>query len=141
MGLGGEKSDGRWHTAARGKRIVYLAEHPAVALIETLVNLEGNPELFPDTFQLIRAEAPDNLTIGTLKPKALPSGWQNNLSVSQRLGDEWLGNGRSALLEVPSVPSPESVNYLFNPLHRDAALVKIDWCKKMKYDRRLFQIR
>ena len=25
-GLGGEKADGRWHTAARGKRIVYLAE-------------------------------------------------------------------------------------------------------------------
>ncbi len=31
VGLGGEKADGRWHSAARGKRIVYLSEHPALA--------------------------------------------------------------------------------------------------------------
>jgi len=34
--LGAEKSDGRWHAAARGKRIVRLSEHPAAALIEML---------------------------------------------------------------------------------------------------------
>jgi hypothetical protein len=52
-GLGGEKTDGSWHTAARGKRLVYLSEHPALALIEALANLQGDPKLFPDTYQLL----------------------------------------------------------------------------------------
>jgi hypothetical protein len=47
-GMGGEKSDGWWHTAERGKRIVYLSDYLAVALIEVLVNLKENPKLFPD---------------------------------------------------------------------------------------------
>ncbi|MEA2543931.1 MAG: hypothetical protein QOH35_5297, partial [Acidobacteriaceae bacterium] len=34
QGMGGEKTDGRWHTAKRGKRIVYLSDYPALALIE-----------------------------------------------------------------------------------------------------------
>jgi len=34
-GAGGLQAAGRWHT--RGKRIVYLADHPASALLEMLV--------------------------------------------------------------------------------------------------------
>ena len=49
-GIGGEKADGRWHTAARGKRILYLSEHPAIALIEVLANLHTNPNLIPETY-------------------------------------------------------------------------------------------
>lgn len=141
LGLGGEKSDGHWHTAARGKRIVYFAEHPAVALIEVLVNLEGNPELFPDTFQVINAEASHRVSIEVLNQKTLPLDWRNNIPATQSIGDEWLRTGRSALMAVPSVPSPESLNYLFNPFHKDAAHVTIAWCKRMDYDRRLFRIR
>ena len=44
------------------------------------------------------------------------------------------------ITEVPSVPSPESVNYLFNPLHPDAKGVAIEWCKWIKYDKRLFHL-
>jgi RES domain-containing protein len=120
---------------------VYLAEHPAVALIEVLVNLEGDPELFPDTFQLMKAEALDRVSIEVLNQKTLPPGWRNNIATTQTMGDEWLRTRRSALLAVPSVPSPESLNYLFNPLHKDAAHVRIGWCKRLDYDRRLFRIR
>src|ERR1700733_10243385 len=120
-GLGGERSDGRWHTAARGKRIVYFAEHPAVALIEVLVNLEGDPQLFPDTFHLIRAEAADSVPISTLDQDTLAPDWRDNIAKTQAIGDDWLRRGRTALLAVPSVPSPESLNYLLNPLHVHAA--------------------
>jgi RES domain-containing protein len=140
-GLGGEKSDGRWHTAARGKRIVYFAEHPAVALIEVLANLEGDPDLFPDTFQLIRAEAAKKVSVATLDPGVLPTDWRDRAAATQAIGNQWLVNGKSALLEVPSGPSPESMNYLFNPLHTDAAAVVIVWCKRLDYDRRLFRLR
>ena len=112
-----------------------------MALIEVLVNLEGDPELFPDTFQLIKAQASERVSISFLNQETLPADWRNNISATQSIGDEWLRTERSALLAVPSVPSPESLNYLFNPLHKDAARVTIAWCKRIGYDRRLFRIR
>jgi RES domain-containing protein len=110
-------------------------------MIEVLVNLEGDPELFPDTFQLIKAEASENVSVSVLDAGALPENWRSNPGATQAIGNDWLQSGRSALLAVPSVPSPESLNYLFNPLHKDAAGVTIAWCKRLEYDRRLFRIR
>ncbi len=112
-----------------------------MALIEILVNLEGDPELFPDTYQLIRAEASDNVSVSVLNADGLPANWRDNLAATRTIGDEWLRGGHSALLAIPSAPSPESLNYLFNPLHKDAAGVTIAWCKRLEYDRRLFRIR
>jgi RES domain-containing protein len=60
-GIGGEKADGRWHTAAKGQRIVYLSEHPAVALLEVLANLKGNPRLFPDAYRMMKLDVHPNV--------------------------------------------------------------------------------
>ena len=54
--------------------------------------------------------------------------------------DSWLSGAESALLAVPSVPPPESVNYLFNSLHPGAQGVEIEWCKRIKYDSELFHM-
>jgi RES domain-containing protein len=140
VGLGGEKTDGRWHTLARGKRIVYLSEHPALALIEVLANLKGNPRLFPDTYQLMKVNSPQGVTVNTLVPNILESDWRENEKETRAAGDSWLAAGNSALLAVPSAPSPESTNYLLNPLHPDAKTLKIEWCKTIRYDKRLFHL-
>jgi RES domain-containing protein len=139
-GIGGEKADGQWHKAARGKRIVYLSEHPAVALIEVLANLHSNPRLLPETYQLIKAIAPQGLPAEVLAPDRLSEGWRENLRETQAIGDEWLAQRHSALLVVPSVPSPESSNWLLNPLHGDAKTMAVEWCRWIKYDRRLFRV-
>jgi len=135
------RSAGRWHTPARGKRIVYLAEHPAVALIEVLANLESDPALLTETFQLIRAETLESVSVSALDPDALPPDRRDNFSLTRSIGDEWLRSGGSALLAVPSAASPESLNYLLNPLHADATGVGIAWRQQLNYDRRLFHIR
>lgn len=140
VGLGGEKTDGRWHTLARGKRIVYLSEHPALALIEVVANLKGNPRLFPDTYQLMKVNVPQGVTVKTLVSKILKRNWRVNDKETRAAGDSWLAGGSSALLAVPSAPSPESLNYLLNPLHPDAKDLKIEWCKTIQYDRRLFHL-
>ena len=140
VGLGGEKTDGRWHTLARGKRIVYLSEHPALALIEVLANLKGNPRLFPDTYQLMKVNSSEGVTVNTLVPNILESNWRENEKETRAAGDSWLAGGNSAILAVPSAPSPESTNYLLNPLHPDAKNLKIEWCKTIQYDKRLFHL-
>lgn len=139
-GLGGEKTNGRWHTAARGKRIIYLAEHPALALVEALANLKGNPQLFPDTYQLMRISVSETVSRDALAPNILSDTWREDILETRSTGDSWLADVRSALLAVPSGPSPESLNYLFNPLHRDAKGLAVEWHKRISYDKRLFRI-
>jgi RES domain-containing protein len=139
-GLGGEKTNGRWHTAARGKRIVYLSEHPALALIEALANLKGNPLLFPDTYQLMRISVADSVSRDALPGDVLSNQWREDIRETQSVGDSWLAKGRSALLAVPSGPSPESLNYLFNPLQADARGLTAEWHKKIAWDQRLFHV-
>jgi RES domain-containing protein len=138
--LGGERTNGRWHTAARGKRIIYLSEHPALALIESLANLKGAPKLFPDIYQLMRITVADGVSREALDPNTLSHGWREDIPATRLVGDSWLADGRSALLAVPSGPSPESLAYLFNPLHADAQGLSMAWHTRVLYDKRLFHL-
>lgn len=139
-GIGGEKYDARWHTAARGKRIVYLAEHPAVALVEVLVNLKGDASTLPEKYQLIEIDVEDRVFEAC---KAFgKNDWLNSaVAVTQAFGNDWLKSRTSALLAVPSFPSPMSTNYLLNPLHPDASGIRVASCKWIEYDQRLFRVR
>jgi RES domain-containing protein len=65
-GEGGRRSDGRWHE--QGRSVVYLAEHPALALLEVLVHLEIDPDDLPSSYQLLTVEVPDGLKIEALRP-------------------------------------------------------------------------
>jgi RES domain-containing protein len=136
-GVGAETVSARWHTAGPGKRIVYTAEHPALALVEILVNLRNMPRQLPSVFQLLKITAPEETLIERIDLARLGDGWESEQSKTQGIGDEWLGSMKSALLGVPSAPSPESTNYLLNPLHPDTRQVKIEWCRWISYDRRL----
>ncbi|ADV81003.1 RES family NAD+ phosphorylase [Terriglobus saanensis] len=137
-GLGGERADGRWHTAERGKRIAYLAESPALAILETLVNLKGSADLLPDTFQLLEIVMEREIAIGEA-PK-LASGWESALTRTQAIGDKWLLGRESALLKVPAAVAPYSFNYLLNPLAPDAGHLKVRRAERVAYDRRLFRL-
>jgi RES domain-containing protein len=139
-GLGGERLKGRWHTRIRGKRIVYLAEHPAVALIENLVSLDGDPQFFPDTFQLLNVSAPNAIPATDLTRTQLAEIDPEDITYTQAIGDAWLTSRTSALLRVPSIPSPESWNYLLNPLHPRASKLKLEWAGHIAYDKRLFRL-
>jgi RES domain-containing protein len=137
-GWGGEKADGRWHTAAKGKRIVYLSEHPAVALVEVLANLRGNPRLFPERYRMMKVSGA--VGVEELGSGVLGEDWRSKLEETRRIGDAWLERRSSALLRVPSAPSPESWNYLLNPLHAEARGLEVEWAKWVEYDRRLFHL-
>ena len=140
-GLAGERSNGRWHTAAPDKRIVYLAEHPALALVETLVNLNDSAQELSDKYQLIKVAVPDSVTTTLHPPESLSPQWRNKRIETQFLGNSWLAERRTALLGVPSAPCPESTNYLLNPLHPDAKHLKVEWSRWIEYDNCFFNTR
>lgn len=129
-GGGGLKFSARWHTA--GRRIVYTADHPASALCEMLVHV--NVDDLPDTYQLLRIFIPEALTAD--EPE-LPSGWMSDTAATRAVGDSWLAGATSALLRVPSAIVPEAWNVLINPLHRDAATLRIESVAHVPLDSRL----
>lgn len=134
-GFGGLYVSGRWHT--KGHPVVYCADHPATALLETLVHLEIDAEDRPERFQVLRIEGPDTLPRERIQPNRLPKGWRSDLTVTQSTGDTWLGETRSLLLEVPSILVPETWNVLVNPRHAEAGLLKIAAVYEHEWDKRL----
>jgi RES domain-containing protein len=123
-GLGGTFVDGRWHTKPR--RVIYAAEHPALAMVEVLAHMNVSIDSIPTTLRLISIDVAKRCKRSPLPE--LPSGWQANQPTTRRIGNQWLDAGDALFLPVPSAILPESQNYLINPQHPQAArgLVETD---------------
>jgi RES domain-containing protein len=134
-GVGGLYVSGRWHT--KGHPVVYCTLNPATALLEPLVHMEIDSEDRPERFQVLRIEGPDSTSIEKVQVDSLSPTWADNLSTTQAIGDRWLNEVRSLLLQVPSVLVPETWNVLLNPLHAEANLLKITAMYEHAFDTRL----
>lgn len=135
-GEGGLRYSARWHTA--GRRIVYLAESPAGALLEVMVHLELDSADLPPAYTLLRVEVDPKLVISSLSPP-VGEAWKTDLSVTRSAGDKWLEDGLSAMMRVPSAILPRTFNVLLNPLHPEAALASIKEATDARFDRRLLR--
>ncbi len=105
-------------------------------MLEFLVHVT-EPSLLPDSIQLLKIAVPPQVSVEILDSRQLSEAWRENQRETQRLGDQWLASQRTALLGVPSAPSPKSTNYLLNPLHPDAAMLEIAECERIQMDLRL----
>ena len=135
-GAGGMLPNARRHTPRRP--VVYLAETPAGALLEVLVHLELDEAHRPATYKLLRIEAPDSIALQRLGLASLSPEWRAKEAETQGKGDVWLRAGETALLAVPSAIVPETSNWLLNPRHANAALLRITHVLAAPYDARLF---
>lgn len=134
-GEGGLRASGRWHS--KGRRVVYLADHPASALIEVLAHLEIDVEDFPADYQLLAIDAPDGIAVTALDAASLPPDWRAQTLLTRARGDDWLRGGASALLCVPCAIVPSASNYLLNPAHADATRLSIAEIVRAPFDPRL----
>jgi RES domain-containing protein len=132
-GSGGVRAGGRWHS--RGKRIVYLADHPASAVLEMLVHLDR--DLLPATYRLLRVIVPETIIAEIVGAEALAADWREHPAVTRDIGDRWLDGCSGALLQVPSVIVPRARNFLLNPAHPDAAKFVVGEVIHAPFDPRL----
>lgn len=133
-GLGGMRASGRWHT--RGKRIVYLADHPASALLEMLVRMDL--DLVPNTYTLLRVIIPDIIDSQDIDEE-LPADWRQRFALTRQLGDDWLDKNEIALLQVPSAIVPHARNMLLNPAHPNAIHANVVEVIRAPFDSRLLR--
>lgn len=134
-GLGGLRASGRWHT--RGRRVVYLADHPASALLEMIVRLE--PDVVPDTYTLLCVSLPDILETSEIELDELPADWRERPALTRQLGDQWLDASETALISVPSAIVPSAHHYLMNPAHAASAYARVLDVIRAPFDPRLMR--
>lgn len=114
-GNGGELADGRWHTRQQGRRVVYLSDHPALCLLETIVHV-GREEELPDSYQLLSVDLGDDLIEQIEERRLLSENWRSDPTITQQIGNSWLSEGNTAGLLVPSMIVPVAYSCLLNPL-------------------------
>jgi len=135
-GEGARLFGGRWNS--RGVRVVYASTSLALAAVETFVNLE--PNLRPADLVSIEGEITDLLEIGRLDLTALPSGWHKTRDESlRRFGDDWIRDGQSAALLVPSAAIRGEWNILLNPSHPDFSRIQFHRPEPFEFDLRMFR--
>ncbi len=113
-GVGAELYGGRFNST--GKKVIYTSGSLSLAMLELVV--QGNKK---DRFTgLVGATATfDQIDVLCLEAGGLRKKWSSRPlgAASQKIGDNWLENGTSLVLRVPSVIVPTEYHYLINPLH------------------------
>jgi len=120
-GIGGLLGPARWHV--KGYRIVYLATSLSLATLEMKVQDMGMKPAYA-AFKII---VPDAVSRRPIDKADLPANWRTREAYPecQALGVAWLtGAQETALLLVPSAVVPSETNYLLNPAHAQAGLIK-----------------
>jgi RES domain-containing protein len=133
QGIGARLTGGRWNS--EGVAVVYSASSISLAVLETVVHLDGPPF----NRYLVQIEVPDDVATHALRLEPLEVGWDAvpaSMS-STGAGDAWLASGASALLRVPSTIVPEEDNILINPAHPDTARITARKVRRFLYDPRL----
>ncbi len=74
-----------------------------------------------------------------IDPDDLPIDWGDSsmAPTTQLIGDDWLDNNESLILQVPSVVVRGEFNYLLNPLHPDFKDIETSDITVYKFDTRL----
>ena len=132
-GTGARLYGGRWNS--EGRSMVYLTSSRSLAVLEALVHL--SPTNLPLDFCIMTIDAPNNFA--EIKIEQLTPNWDeypepNSL---KHIGNDFILKQKHLLLKVPSAIVKEEFNYLLNPLHPDAGLVKIISVTPFAFDQRL----
>jgi RES domain len=137
-GEGARLNGGRWNPI--GTPLLYASTTPELALLETLVHLDGTPLRDLPPFVRVTIDLPNS--IESLTDSELPTGW-NQLKYPEMLPYFLLSRLTETYptlaFSVPSVILPDSPsrNVLINPLHPLMSQVSTLDVRPHEFDERL----
>lgn len=125
----------RWNP--KGRFVLYTAATRALACLENVVHRSG--EGLNHLFRVMVIDVPDDIVIQKVNLEDLPQGWDSyeSHSVTQEIGDTWIENAETAVLQVPSAIIKQECNYLFNINHRDFQKVTLEGTEPFAFDLRI----
>lgn len=124
-GEGARLAGGRWNR--KGVAAIYCAEHPALAMLEIVVHKGLDMDVGPLGHVLVAADLPDDSIVRIAHMPGEP----------EHIGTEWLRDGSSLALDVPSVIVPHSRNIIMNPAHPRFDEVELHQLSAVPFDHRL----
>ena len=133
-GEGARLHGGRWNSP--GMAVVYTAGSQSLAVLELLVHLQASRLLA--AYVSIRATF-DTRLVETIDTTAMPPNWRRYPApvALRQIGDRWIAERRSAILQLPSAIVQAESNYLLNPQHPDFRSVVIARAEPFELDSRL----
>ncbi|MCG7983802.1 MAG: RES family NAD+ phosphorylase [Candidatus Thiodiazotropha lotti] len=125
---------GRWNS--KGVRVVYLGSSLAQAAMELLIHL-GRADILKG-YHKLEVSFPEELVLH-IALDDLPTDWRKPTMSSslQAIGDQWIADNSSLVLQVPSAAVSGEYNYLYNPQHPDAPRTTLSTITAFTYDPRL----
>jgi RES domain-containing protein len=132
-GEGARIYGGRWNSP--GTRLVYASATLSLAALESLVHL--NP---PVAFKWVAIPVSfEERLVEVMSLAGLPADWTEEPPPpsTMEVGDQWVKQARSAVLEIPSVIVRSESNFLLNPAHPDFKKVVIGKSAPFAFDPRL----
>ena len=129
-GEGARLYGGRWNS--KGVSVIYTSDSLALCSLEIFVHLPSYTLLADYSYMAVGFDA-DLVT-----EAVLIDGWDERpiSKVSQAIGDQWIKEGLSAILSVPSVIMPDGHNYLININHPDFKKIEIGKPQPLTFDPR-----
>lgn len=122
--------------------VLYFASTPSVALLE-MANYLPNPRLIPADYRLGIYDLPDTVSSQTLTVNNLPQDWSRYPypSSTQKIGSQWLNEGSSLILLVPSVAVPAGLENIavINPRHPEINKLVLSSVESDLYNDRAFK--
>ena len=137
-GAGASRFGARWNNP--GRRIIYMADSFAGAMLEKLVHLNINR--LPQSESWVECAIPEDVSQESLSVVTLPEWDREDQRTSRDYADRWFDEKRSLLLAVPSiVTGGQSFNLLIHQEHADFQLLRPTEPQPVKWDDRLFPVR
>ena len=131
-GNGASINGSRWNS--KSVKMLYTGEYISLTILESLVHLRNID--IPANQYLLTIQIPE-IEQQDIKLSKLKDKWQQHLSYTQWIGDQFVLAGQSLILKIPSVVVPQEHNFLINPLHKDFKKVKIVNSELLELDIRL----
>ena len=135
-GDGNRLFGGRW--TSPGLPAVYTSSSAALAALEILVHAKRKEVM--RQYLLFACSFAEEL-VERVPRATLPPDWRISPppAALQGIGDRWLQDGRTAVLEVPSAVVETETNFLLNPVHSDFARIEIAEPTEFSLDTRLLR--
>ena len=136
-GEGAYRFGGRW--SSRGTRLAYTSVHLSLAMIEYFVHIDSDDP--PRDLVVVGVDVPEHISRVSPGLKRLPENWRQSPPPAclAAIGDEFAASRKAAILMVPSALVPAESNWLINPLHPQAAGIRVRPPEPFRYDERFFR--
>ena len=125
----------RWNS--KDVKMIYTAQSRALACLENVVH--RNSKGLHMNFNVMQILVPEEIVLQKIKETDLIKGWKefDKMPYTQSLGDQWVRELKSAILQVPSAIVRGDSNYLLNPWHKDFQKIKLIRTDPFEFDDRI----